>query len=314
MAFITLEDRYGEMEMIVFPNVYQTTRNKVWQVIDITDIDSGKIDQLEEVASLYECSNTESSYYCDGTITYINMKEERVPTNENLVINLILDTSIIRIYDINENIKVYMEGITVIGGKGNISAYSNTNYTPIILAKNCRFYASKTSEELQLSAVSMKGCYSIFQNCEAKFSNNDGFNYHAISGKSSNAIEINCIGASNGKGWKDYTCNGSTIHDGGKIIRLNGEYYGNYGGNVADVQEGTMSLNLSCYAHDSASQLGGANSTDFVAQQSGTVMYLYSCKSNGNSDYNICSIEGTTIYIKNCIYDTIFKGGTIIEE
>ena len=297
-----------------FPNIYQTTRNKVWQVIDITNINIGEVEQLEEVYSLEDCNNTESSYYCDGTITYINMRGETIPTNENLVINLILDTSTIRVYDINDNIKLYLEGITIIGGKGNISAYANSNYTPTILAKNCKFYASKTSEELDLSAVNMRGCYSVFQNCEAKFGNNDGFNYHNQSGKICNAIEIGCIGANNGEGWKDYTCNGSTIHDGGKIIRLNGEYYNNYGGNVADVNEDTVSLNLGCYAHDSYSGIGGANSTDFVAQLSGAVMYLYSCKSDGTSEYNICSIEGTTIYVKDCVYDTIYKGGNVIEE
>lgn len=312
-VYIKHGDDHEFVQNTEYNHVYQTTRNNVSQVLDITNLANKNIEELEEVSSVLECSETPSSYYCDGTNTYIHMKNNQTPNNQNIIINLQTLSATFNIRNIEENAKVYLENLTILGGMANISAYCNEQYTPIILAKNCKFLYSKTTQSGALAAVTMRGTYSIFQNCEASYSNNDGFNYHSgANGKICNAIEINCIGSNNGKGWQEPICNGTTIHDGGKILRINGEYYNNYGGNVADVHEGTVSVNLSCYAHDSIANTNNVYDTDYVAQQQGTCMYLYSCRANGSA-YNIYAVEGTTVYVKNCIYETIFGNNTIVD-
>ena len=314
-VYIKQGDDYNFTQNEEFNNVYQTARNNVNQVLDISDLSSGNISELTEVTSISECNETSSSYYCDGVNTYIHMKNEQTPNNENIIINLKTGSATFDIRSTEEDIKVYIENITTLGGhRGNIAAYGNEQYTPTVLAKNCKFLYSKTEQSEAFSAVSMRSAYSIFQNCEASYCNNDGFNYHnGVTGKICNAIEINCIGSNNGIGWETPTCNGTSIHDGGKILRINGEYYNNYGGNVADVNEGTVSVNLNCYAHDSIASTNNGYDTDFTAQQAGTEMYLYSCRAEGSA-YNIYGADGTAIYVRNCVYETTFGDNIIVIE
>ena len=314
-VYIKQGDDYNFTQNEEFNNVYQTARNNVNQVLDISDLSSGNISELTEVTSISECNETSSSYYCDGVNTYIHMKNEITPNNENIIINLKTGSATFDIRSTEGDIKVYIENITTLGGhRGNISAYGNEQYTPTVLAKNCKFLYSKTEQNESFSAVTMRSTYSIFQSCEASYSNNDGFNYHnGVTGKICNAIEINCIGSNNGKGWETPTCNGTSIHDGGKILRINGEYYNNYGGNVADVHEGTVSVNLNCYAHDSIAGTNDGYDTDFTAQQAGTEMYLYSCRAEGSA-YNIYAANETAIYVQNCIYETTLGDNIIVME
>lgn len=131
---------------------------------------------------------------------------------------------------------MYLENLTIIGGnKGCLWAQSNPNdgYKTTVLAKNCRFLYSKTADASR-PVINIKGCDTIFQNCEASYGDNDGFNYHDYLGVKSKSIEINCIASNNGS--SKTTCNASTTHDGNKVLRINGEYYNSYGPNVADVR------------------------------------------------------------------------------
>ena len=312
-VYIKQGDDYNFIKTDGFSYVYQTERNNINQVLDISNLSNNNIEELVEVGSISECDTTVSSYYCDGTNTYIHMKNNSEPNNENIVINLKVGSATFDIRANTEDIIVYIENITTIGGhRGNISAYGTEDYTPTVLAKNCKFLYNNTENSESFSAVTMRSTYSIFQDCEASYSNNDGFNYHnGVEGKVCNAIEINCIGSNNGIGWETATCNGTSIHDGGKILRINGEYFNNYGGNVADVNEETISVNINCYAHDSIADTNDGYDTDFTAQQSGTNMYLYSCKAQGSA-YNLYVAKDAMIYVKNCIYETTL-GDSIIE-
>ena len=88
------------------------------------------------------------------------------------------------------------------------------------------------------------------KDCVAAKNIDDGFNYKKGAGVTPYSVEIDCIGRDNGlTGDID---NGSTMHEGGRIVRIMGEYMRNVGRNVHDIDNNSQSWNLGCNAHDSA--------------------------------------------------------------
>lgn len=140
------------------------------------------------------------------------------------------------------------------------------------------------------------------------YSSKDGFNYHKNGNSIPNFVEIDCVGANNGNdgialATKSYWNNESTAHERVKGIRINCVYYNNYGENVADVSDGTITLNLGCVAFDSsAAKTHIAACADFVAQQPGATMYLYGCKAF-DSTSSAYAVADSTLYIKNCDFE-----------
>lgn len=295
-VIITQSDNLEFSAVDGFPNIWKANCSTVWQAIDLESMK-----QLSEVASIEECNSDVGSYYFDSSNVYIHTFTNSQATNKNIVVNSQQTQSPIYINNLVENAKVYLENLNIMGGyNGNLCAYATSNFYPSVYAKNCKFLFSKTELDETFSACTMRGTDSIFQNCEASYSNNDGFNYHKYSDSICVAIEINCVAKDNGLGWKIANCNGSSIHDGGKILRINGHYFGNYGGNVVDVGHDTISVNLGCFAHDSACKESSGFSSDFGIQSSGPEMYLYNCKTQG-SYYSIYCTSYSTIYTKDCI-------------
>jgi hypothetical protein len=291
-----------------YPNVYQTARTSPAKIIQIiNDITA----EITPVTSLINCSNTEGTYYYDGTNIYLNLFGDVVPTNNNCIITLLTGNPLIKTLCASENVNLYLEGIKFIGGNPATVWFSNsaTYLTPKLYAKNCTFSYAKDPDNNK-DAVSILGATAYFQNCEASFSNKDGFNYHAYNGALAYGLEINCVGKCNGKGGSGLFQNGSTAHDGCKVIRLNSTYFNNYGGNVADVMENTKSLNLGCVAFNSMAGSGDPSDADFVTQQSGATMWLDNCKAFGSA-WSLYSITGSAINVHNCNYETTVGGGTI---
>lgn len=297
------------------PGVYTTSRSNVLKVIDITNLVSSNISfELEKVTTLAACISTENSYFVDtdGSTVYVHMYGNQQPTNANLRLNINTTVPLLNVVSSTANVTLYVEGINFIGGSLGTCRFSNSaSYlTPKLYAKNSKFKHGYSTVANGKDAVTITGATTIFQNCEASFSSKDGFNYHGSYGQVCYAIEINCLGYGNGKGWQDFTCNGSTIHDGGKILRLNGIYYNNYGGNVADVNVNTVSYNLGCIAFDSLSKTKDVYDGDFVAQQTGATMYLDNCKAFGSAN-NVHAVAGATVNVYNSEYDTITGTGTL---
>ena len=287
-------------------NIYSTNRSNVLNVIDITDLSKGVTFELKKVLSIDECKAEQNTWYQDGNTFYVHMYDDKVPTNDNLIVGLSTGVALINSACESQSINLYVEGINFIGGTvGTVHIRNSENYLhPKFYAKDCIFKHGYSNKIASKDGVSLLGCNGYFQNCEVAFASKDGFNYHSYNNIPSNAIEVNCKGYCNGIGWEDLTCNGSTMHDGGKIIRLNCTYYNNQGGNVADVSEGTTSLNLGCLAYDSLANSKNGYDADFTTQQAGAKMYLDNCKAFG-SYYSIRAVKGSTIELNNCSYSTI---------
>ena len=287
-------------------NIYSTNRSNVLTVIDISDVSKGITFELKKVLSIGECKAEQNTWYQDGSTFYVHMFDDKVPTNDNLIVGLSTGVALINSACESQSIKLYVEGINFIGGTvGTVHIRNSEKYLhPKFYAKDCQFKHGYSNKKSSKDGVSLLGCDGYFQNCEVAFASKDGFNYHSYNNILSNGIEVNCKGYCNGIGWGDLSCNGSTIHDGGKIIRLNCTYYNNQGGNVADVSEGTVSLNLGCLAYDSLANSKNGYDADFTTQQVGAKMYLDNCKAFG-SYYSIRAVKGSTIEVNNCSYSTI---------
>ncbi len=107
-----------------------------------------------------------------------------------------------------------------------------------------------------------------------------------------NVLEIDCVAYNNGTSESGMdSCNGSTAHDGTKIIRLNGEYYSCYGGVIAEIarsgEEPTVSVNYGVLAHDST---GPSTYKASFWVSVNARMYLYDCQSYGG-DYDLSAIN-----------------------
>ena len=227
-----------------------------------------------QLNSVSDVDDTPGSFYCDGTnsITYVHLLDGSEPGYSK--IRPCKSSDVFRI-SASGAITVYIEGITICGGGyGGFRVTSDQVNTPTVYAKNCKFFGS-----LSNSALYLEGCFSILQNCEAGYATEDGFGYHAKT-KSPRAVEINCEGHHNGL--EGGTDNGSTMHDGGCIIRINGKYHHNVGPNVADVHNTTASWNLGCHAYRSAVSTQDNANADFVVSSDAANMWLDSCSGYGS--------------------------------
>lgn len=260
-----------------YNKVYSTPKTNVYCVVDSRRYtEDGDTLSFTKVTSLEECQNTSDSFYYDDTNVYVNYKNGTAPRYDLYIIDnskCTLEVS---------GATVFLENLRILGG---FTASNGSN----IYAKNCRFEYSGCG-----SCYNINGGNSIAYNCIAVGSSNDGFSYSTC-----NAIEINCIGKNNGMFAPTGISNGSTSHVGSKVIRVNGQYYNNYGPNVADVQDNTQSWNLGCFAKDSLTSTT-TQCCNYQAQEGAPQVFLDGCISKGS--YNSIYInQGGSMYLKNCI-------------
>ena len=124
-------------------------------------------------------------------------------------------------------------------------------------------------------------------------------------------VEVECKGFFNGEDNSYESDNGSTSHDGAKVVRLNCEFGSCHGGIVADVHANTISYNFGCIAFSSLVTEGEYSANFFAA--TGAEMHLYSCKSNG-SIYDISCFNGAKVFTDNVFINNYSVGGTIIKK
>lgn len=306
-VYLTTSDSLTWAQNSTYNNVYQASRTGVANVIDISGRKNNVFEKLTEVTSLEECSNNLNSYFTESGNVYVN--NGNVVTNDNICVGLEIGYSVLPIHPTSANNTVYLENLVCISGAQSvISMYSSSNAKPTIYANKCKFLYCESS-----NAISVLGSNTIFVGCEASYARLDGFNYHASNNKNCYSIEIDCFAGNNGRISSQLNNNGSTTHDGNKIIRINGTYFNNRGGNIADVNDNTISININCNCFDSLANSDNIYDTDFCCQQPGVTMYLYNCFAKGSKSFkNLYCLSETTMYVSNCKYDTITGGGNII--
>lgn len=295
-------------------NVYQVNRSNVAKVIDVSLDEIGI--EYQKAISIADCDLKEGSWYSDGTILYIHAIGHESPDNDTVFV-LLRGEHFYSNSDFQE-VLLYLEGISIYGGNTGNLTVDATNFPISIFSKNINFlYGSGYGGEAD--ALNINGAsYAFFQNCIAAYSDKDGFNYTAYNNAgvkkiSPYFIEVNCKGFGNGLknsiAGSENTNNGTTAHEGAVGIRINGEYFGNMGANVADVQMGTQSINLGCKSYDGLAKTGTQFDSNFCAQQSGAEMWLDGCIAFGNA-WDVYAVSGTTMHLSNSEYDSKQGGGT----
>lgn len=279
--------------------LWTCTRASVATVISSEDIRL----KYKQASSLDLCKTTPCSWFLSGSTLYINDKHEPDVIISTVRDGLIIEPSAAR--------KLYFENIKFIGGRWSVMLINPSSGTLETCFNNCIF----TMTYGTYSNVRAISGHHLFVDCEASFSPRDGFAYSPATTDDLQFVEIGCFGINNGLQMTDTqsTSNGSTAHQGATGIRINGQYYNNWGGNVADVHDGTMSVNLGCVARDSV----GTDSYNegFSAQQPGATMWLYNCIALGNRrDINATTVNGATSTINaiNCTFDTMTIGAGVI--
>ena len=259
-----------------YTKVYQANRTTVNDVFDARYKNRhGDYAELKNVSSITEVEANQGSWYTDGPIVYVHTFDSR-PADSYIRAYMNTNNAIITTGN-----HFYIEGITFEGGNSNIRIDGSDPSMKVIM-KNCKFKYTKL-----LNCVSAYGAEVYLQNCEASNGNQDGFNYHIKNGVPCKVIEVNCKSHRNGRNGADQN-NGSTNHDGGKTIRVNGEYFENHGPNVIDVNEDSESWNLGVVSHNSTATSGISNSNFKNSNVGKGKMWLDSCIAYG-SDYSVAT-------------------------
>lgn len=195
------------------------------------------------------------------------------------------------------DINIYLEGIDFNGGSSACSLIVGASTeTPQLCAYRCIFRGATSGNGLTIKGEATVRLF----DCVAHSNYHDGYNYHknteiSPASNAPNVLEVNCEAYGNGDSNSSPTSdNGSTAHNYTQIIRVNGYYHHNHGGNIAD-NGNTKAWCLGCVATDSAPTTGNVNNADFWANAS-AVMYCEMCASGG-STYDAWAEETSTIYV-----------------
>lgn len=281
------------------PNTYRASRSLVGAVWDRGVVDvNGDYYKLTLVANAATVDTTPGSWYTDNTYVWVRTSDSRAPdANVLCMFNNVQSSG-----KFSGSGTVYVEGFDFVGGWtiGGFYLLATAGNSPTGYFNDCTFKYSN------VNGISCAGATAILRDCIAAKNVDDGFNYHYLSGTfSGRTVEINCTGRDNGSAGD--IDNGSSIHDGGSIVRIMGEYARNVGRNIHDVATGTTSWNLGCYVHDSTS---GAADINFAAGTGGSdtaTIWLDSCRSAGSAT-DIEVDTAATVYIRNFSSGGVYSG------
>lgn len=218
---------------------------------------------------------TPGYYTTNSGNTYIHLRDGRIPDYRVGTVGVSYNRHL------RAQRSLVMRNINLFGGR-SVFWWENNTDDPLnfLSAYNCKF-VSAVNSNVTADAVfaEFDRGISINENTMAAWSSEDGFNYQEDNGYVDGAaFEINCSSVNNGYSFDD---NGSTVHDGLKIIRINGFYAGNYSRAIHDIESGG-SWNVNCVAGLSRSLVPEQNAA-FTSGVSNsvqtTIMVLSRCKS-----------------------------------
>lgn len=283
---------------------FQATAASVSAVADASDLtDDGDYTRLTLVASVAEVESTPGSYWHSAGIVYVHTHDAREPDTD------------LRVWPSTRNGRyqvaggtAWVSGVDFEGGARSMQqACLDVESSNTAVFVDCTFKYSGAGR----NGFSSDGwCYTFMRDCVASGNEADGFNYHNFNGSPPPAsVEISCVGRHNGYN-SNGTNNGSTTHDGGTVIRLNGRYYGNQNRNVHDVG-GATSWNLGCVAKDSRSD-NNVNFAAGVGALDSTLMWLDQCDSEG-SEYDYQTSADSVIRLNGPIDEGRLAPGSVVE-
>jgi len=255
---------------------YSTARSNTKRVLDLAAFDAdGDYNELTLAASLAACRAAPGTWYSDGTTLYVNRTDGAVVSDAN---TLALLTTISGIIGTNSG-NMHLFNITQMGGSSGCFQIQN-NTTGKTYAENCKFNFSTSSTYID-NVVGLDSALVVMNKCVAAKSQKDGFNYHNGGSVAPKAVHIDCLGYGNGVVTTSNSNNGTTIHDAGVLLDLNGRYFKNYGGDYAHANASTIAVGVCTQTYGSYGDLDRPSGitrpgSGFVAL-SGSTIYKYDC-------------------------------------
>ncbi len=190
---------------------------------------------------------------------------------------------------------VYLEGLDLEGGYKALHVEAARQV--ILVDVSLRYGAGEglsvrnTDEALAFGAVAEANAW-------------DGLAYTATA----RILEVDCVGRDNGRDGSNID-NGSTVHDGGAVIRIGGTYRDNLGPNVADVQ-GARSWNLGTAA-------GGNRATQLTQRVNFYIdgaLWLREASASDDSGAQTTDLFGgaaTTLHVFDSTFETVDGAGVL---
>lgn len=267
-----------------------TTTRTVENVYDHADLDAhNDATILTKVTSEAEVDATPGTWWQSGSTLYVRTIDDRAPDGDMAFYEQGNPCKLAR-----DGKTLYVENLIFQGGRNacsitNASATGGTQF----FAKNCAFqYAARAGSAYDL--LDLQGLdMSILQGCSVSGSpDGDAINYKALNGIAPTGVEIDCTCQNVGDAGTDQ---GSTMHDGGIVVRVNGEYAYTRGQCIADVGAATAWL-LGVYMHDSEST--GTNKDGFYLGNAGAEAWLDGCTISV-ARYDLITESDTAIHVRN---------------
>lgn len=236
---------------ITASNTYSATVSNIAGIIDYSKLDeNGYPLKLKLVASQSLCEAEAGTAYLGTSTIYVHLTDNRVP---DTTVHLMLDSY--KMEYGSDSGTIYVEGVSFVGGASPFYVHGQTTTstsTLTALFKDVNFIYGKGSwngEGEGLKANNIK--LSWLENCIAYANFRDGFNYKSSDNPTPmRVIEINSDSFLNTNNSVSSDINGSSAHNGARVIRINGNYYGNGGPNIADVDQ-SLTICIGTKAWDS---------------------------------------------------------------
>lgn len=276
-------------------NVYVTQAIGITKVFDITTISNTFFREYTKTTEWSLLLSTEGLYYTENGNLYVHTFDTIVASMDTICC-----TSGLSCLTFNtNNSTLFLNRISCICGGSYNSSHNfeikgNETYPSNVYLIDCESdYSIPTTEITGSNGFYAVNDNVIFENCKSYHAGKDGFGY----GKS-NVIELYCTSAFNGTDGSTNS-NGSSMHTGGKIIRVNCVYHDTNGPIVEDVGLNTESLNLGVVSYSSNLSDYG----DFYAEYDNVKMWLDNCISYSSDKGIVCgkySSDNCTIYKRHC--------------
>jgi hypothetical protein len=299
---------------------YRFTRAAAAAPLDLTWLDSfGKPKRFAQVSSSANCIATPGSYFIQGgNDIQFHLFDSRVPdANVRYMragsVLYFTSTAVTGIYTQD----LIFEGGTL-NSLGTVDFNSiEANNAANFVFNNCEFGYGEYALKIWRGNSAVSNDTRIYlKDCDLYHAAKDGHNIHNtpphLNGDvAPNVYEENCTLRYNGytlvSGGGTPNNNGSSMHDGGKIIRLNCEYTYNQNRNIHDVTDSTATSSqawiLKCVAGYAQNQISADDSIDFnVGQNAGTDVvewWMDGCSFVGNSLKKLRVNTGSTCKYKN---------------
>lgn len=227
----------------------------------------------DDAAKIAACIATAGTYHnaADGSC-YVHTFDDRAP-DADLVATA--HGAIASAFSPAKN--TYCKGIIFIGGTNGALYINGATAAFNFVFDDCQFIGSAANA----FRPELDSGFLFLHKCKAYHGALDGFNYHADGASTTlHVIENECGGDGNGLAAGD---NCSTVHDGIRMVRVNGAYYGSTR-TIHDIGDVPASWNISCSVD------GGAVGWR-CGDGGGTIMWLEGC-SVGTHATNDAQIAG----------------------